>query len=313
VNEECDVAESCDGTNDNCPDDVLVGCVDDDDLDCTVATCDEVEGCLITNNCVEICRGPGFWATHSGYEKGENIGQEVLDEAGPLHVCGELIANTTDLGYLTASLEGFCMRTQGVKQRQLYRVLLTTAFNCAVSEGVDCESITDPFVDVSWNECNALCDGQDVGEDGPTLQECKSQFACFNGGGQIIDGECATGTCAEDASQYCGGDFGDCPLLGAEEQDCVRFADNCASQPLCSDDSEAAAEICPKPGPASSPKTCREARHNDCTIDDCPVNPDFSCAGSCGNQAPGGCYCDTDSCFIGDGCPDRDTQCDVCF
>jgi hypothetical protein len=310
VNPICDVEETCDGTNDNCPDDELLNCEDTDEEECTEATCDEVEGCILGDACIEICRGPGFWSTHSGWEKGENIGEAVLDEAGPLFVCGQTISNTTELGYLTASLEGFCMRTQGVKERQLYRFLLTTAFNCAISEGGSCDDITDDFMDVSYDECNALCAGEDVGEDGPTLQECKHELGCFNSGGRIIDGDCAKGTCEEDTETYCGADYGDCPLLGDQEQDCVPFEDSCARQPLCSEDNDAEATICPKPGPASSPKTCREARHNDCTIDDCPVDPNASCAGLCGPfQAPAGCWCDLDSCIAGDGCPDRDDVC----
>jgi hypothetical protein len=201
------------------------------------------------------------------------------------------------------------MRTQGVKQRQLYRHLLTAQFNCAISEGGSCEDITDKFIDVSYEECNALCAGEDVGEDGPTLEECKNELSCFNTGGRIVDGECAKGTCEND-SEFCGGDFDDC----GDEVECVPFEDSCARQPLCSEDNEAEATICPKPGPASSPKTCKEARHNDCTIDNCPVDPDLlSCVGICGGQAPGGCWCDSESCVFGDGCPDRDTACpDAC-
>jgi hypothetical protein len=270
VNPICDVEESCNGTDVTCPDDDLLNCEDDDEELCTGATCDEIEGCVIGDVCTEICRSPGYWSTHSGYEKGINVGQQVLDEVGSLEVCGQIIDNTDDLGDLSASLEGLCVRTQGVKERQLYRVLVTTAFNCAISEGGSCEDITEGFVDVSWEECNALC-ADDPVEDGPTLQECKAQFACFNSGGRIIDGECAKGTCEEDPETFCGSDYGDCPLVGDEEQDCVPFEDSCARQPICSEDLDAPATICPKPGAASSPKTCKEARHNECTIDNCGV------------------------------------------
>jgi hypothetical protein len=274
ANPVCDVAESCDGTSDACPDDELVNCDDDDNETCTEAICDPVEGCILGDACTEICRGPGFWATHSGEEKGENIGQAVLDETGPIEVCGQVIDNTDDLGDLGAALEGLCVRTQGVKERQLYRTLIATAFNCAISEGGSCEDITDDFVDVSYEECNALCAGDDVGEDGPTLEECKRELGCFNVGGRIVDGKCARGTCEADSEELCGGDFADCPLIGDEEQDCIDFEDSCADVPLCSEDLDAEAMICVKSGPASSPKTCREARHNDCTIDDCAPDND---------------------------------------
>ena len=311
VSDLCDETETCDGTNNACPDDELINCEDDDGVACTEATCDPTEGCVIADNCIEICRSPGFWQTHSGDEKGENIGQAVLDEVGTLNVCGEEIQVTTNLGLLNSSLEGLCVRTQGVHNRQLYRQLVTTAFNCAISEGGSCDNVLEGIVDVKFSECSALCEGNPVA-DGPTLEECKDQLDCFNGGGRWIDGQCARGTCAEDTDEYCGADYGDCPLVGDQAQDCVRFADSCAKQDLCSEDLDAPATICPKPGPASSPKICNEARHNDCTIDYCYDPADYSCEGICGGQAPGGCYCDLDACSFGDGCADHEYFCGAC-
>ena len=196
------------------------------------------------------------------------------------------------------------MRTQGVKDRQLYRQLVATAFNCAISEGGDCDDVLEGLVDVTFTECSALCAG--VGEEGgPTLQECVEQLGCFNGGGRIIEDECVKGTCDGDDVTNCGSEE-DCP----DGIDCVRFADSCAEEAVCSEDLDAPATICPKPGPASSPKTCREARHNECTIDDCVANQaENSCEGRCGGVAPSGCFCDAVSCLFGDGCADRDTFC----
>lgn len=290
VNPACDVEEVCVGTSNDCPDDVLFECGDADGIACTEATCMPDGECVIADNCVEICRGPGYWQTHSGDEKGENVGQQILDEVGTLFVCGEQVTNTTGLDYLTASLEGLCMRTQGVKQRQLYRFLLTTAFNCAISEGGDCDQILSKFIDVSFSECSDVCeDGEEEG--GPTLKDCKAQLGCFNGGGRWIDGDCVKGTCDGDGETYCSDDE-DC----AEEEECERFDDTCRSLDICSEDLDAPAQICPKKGPASSPKTCKVARKNDCTIDNCgpnPVIPD-SCEGQCGNPSvgPSDCSCD---------------------
>ncbi|MFN2426803.1 MAG: hypothetical protein ABR587_10215 [Candidatus Binatia bacterium] len=306
VNELCDIAESCDGGN-VCPEDELVNCEDDDAVSCTEATCDPTEGCIIADNCVEICRSPGYWQTHSGSEKdGENVGQAVLDEVGSLIVCGEEISTTTELGTLDSSLEGLCVRTQGVHQRQLYRQLVAAALNCAISEGGDCDDVVEGLIDVTFSDCDALCAGDPV-VDGPTLGECVEQLGCFNGGGRIVDGECAKGTCEGDGVTYCGADFDGCP----DEQDCVRFEDSCAGEAICSEDLDAPAQICPKPGRASSPKTCKEARHNECTIDDCPEPVTGSCEGQCGGSS-GDCFCDPLSCDIGDGCPDRDIFCNVC-
>lgn len=317
VNPECDVEEVCDGTADDCPADVLAGecaTLDQDDVACTNAICTE-SGCVVEETCIEICRGPGYYQTHSGYEKDSaNVGQEILDALdGGIEVCGQIVDETTDLGQLDSALEGLCMRTQGVKQRQLYRFLLTTAFNCAISEGgngddvfdpEECDNILASFVDVKFTDCSALCAGDPVGDE-PTLQDCKDQLGCFNGGGRWIDGECEKGTCEVDTDVYCSDDE-DCP----DEQACVVFEDACTREDLCSEDLTSAAKVCPKKGPASSPKICKDARKNDCTIDNCPT--DDTCEGRCGGQAPSGCWCDSLSCGFGDGCADRDSFCDVC-
>jgi len=275
---------------------------DDDGIDCTEDVCDDGGACLHTVNdafcddqdaCTEefcspsldcvydficeggaICRSPGFWATHSGYEKSGksvNVGQLVIDEVGPIEVCGETIDSTSNpsspylagLG-LDSNLEGLCMKAKGVPQRRLYRHLVAAAFNCAVSGG-DCDTVTAPFVDVSFSDCSDLCAGNPV-VDGPTLNECASQFDCFNNGGQIINGECAFGTCPNEIeTTYCDGDFGSCPDFMGNPQECVEFPGNCHDQLLCNE----AINICPKSGPASSPGACREARGNSCTIDSC--------------------------------------------
>jgi len=264
VHPDCDVAESCNGTDNNCPDDQLLGCADDDGVACTEATCQPDGECIIADTCVEVCRGAGFWQNHSGDEKGENIGQDVVDSVGGINVCGQIVDSTTSLNNMDSILEGLCIRVQGVKERRLYRQVLTAALNCSISEGGTCEMITDRFIDVSFDECNALCAGTPV-EDGPTLQDCVEQLGCFNSGGRIVDGQCAKGTCEGDSKVLCGADYGDC----ADASDCVKFEDACTRTELCNEDLDAPASICPQSLAASSPKACREARQNDCTIDQC--------------------------------------------
>jgi len=265
VSPDCDIAENCDGANADCPPDML-DCVDDNDgVACTEAAC-SVEGeCVQQDNCEEHCRNHGFWKTHSGYDNdGPNVGQEVLDETGGLDICGYLVIGTTNLGSLQSLLEDLCVRIQGQEIRKLGRTVATAALNCAISEGGTCEQITSKFIDVSFDDCNALCAGNPVGEE-PTMKECIEQLNCFNGGGKIIEGECAKGTCEGDGETLCGSDFGDCP----DEQDCVRFDDTCVGGAICSEDLDAPATICPKSGPATSPRVCNTAKHNDCSIDAC--------------------------------------------
>lgn len=223
----------------------------------------------VVDTCVQTCRGPGYWSTHSGSEKeGVNVGQSVLDQVGPLEVCGQLIDTTTP-GTLASALEALCVKTKGVKERQLYRQLVTAALNCSISEGGDCDEILARFVDVSFTECNALCTDGPV-EEGPTVGQCKKQLGCFNKGGRLEEGECALGTCASQPEIFCGAAWGACPDFEDAPQECVAFEGNCADNSICNDGlDEAPALICPESGRASSPKTCQEARKNSCTIDSC--------------------------------------------
>ena len=269
VDAACDVAEACTGASGDCPTDVLVGCTGTDGLDCTVPTCNVGGACTETDQCVQICRGPGFWANHSSTEKERtDLGQAVIDAGGSIEVCGQVITDSDNTETLDSLLEALCVRTRGVKERQLYRQLVTARLNCAISEGGTCDEILDRFVDVSFSDCNALCAGTPV-VDGPTLTECKQQLSCFNKGGRLVEGECALGTCETDTELSCGAAAGDCPLINDVEQPCIPFEGNCADEELCSTDFESDAQICPDRHPASSPKTCQIARKNQCTIDDC--------------------------------------------
>jgi hypothetical protein len=268
VNAACDVAETCSGSSAECPEDVLVGCVDQDGIACTEPSCNPDGTCGETDECTEICRGPGFWATHSGTQNGgTNIGQSVIDSGGALEVCGQSITASDATDSLNSLVEALCVKTKGVEERQLYRQLVTTALNCSLSEGGTCDDILSRFVDVSFTECNALCAGDPV-EEGPTIDECRSQLACFNRGGRLEEGECVTGTCEEDPEIFCRSDE-DCPLVNDLAQECVDFEDNCADERICSEELDSDAQICPTKRRASSVAACKEARQNECTIDDC--------------------------------------------
>jgi hypothetical protein len=229
---------------------------------------------------------------------------------GSLQVCGQTIDNSSDLDDLDSALEALCVRPQGIDERALYRALVATALNCAVSDGGTCDEILERFVDVSFTDCNTLCQGDTV-PGGPTIDECIEQLECFNEGGQVIEGDCATGTCEDDPEELCGGDFGACedddengaglaasisangqnrgkghgngqgngPDTGGndvggedddlEDDDCEAFEDNCADARLCNTDTDADAELCLGKLRPTLKQECREARRNQCTIDQC--------------------------------------------
>ncbi|MFN2375180.1 MAG: hypothetical protein ABR538_01500 [Candidatus Binatia bacterium] len=269
--------DTCDEANDEC--DVVENNANCDDGDaCTEDVCSIAQGgCVSDYICaIDICRSAGYWSTHSGNEKKKkesiNVGQEVLDLFGPFEICGQSVSATANaespfldgLG-LDSSLEGLCMRAQGVKQRQLYRQLMAARFNCAVSGAADCDTITSKYIDVLWSDCSDVCAGNPPAIDPPTANECASQLGCFNNGGRVIfDGKCAYGTCENEPSVHCDGDYGDCPLFEEAPQACIPFEGNCHDSALCNE-----GIYCPKSTPASSPGACREARHNECTIDSC--------------------------------------------
>lgn len=181
-----------------------------------------------------ICRTPGFWGTHGGRRKGgHNITQAAIDAAGgQLEVCGQMIDRSEPIGGLESALEGLCVRVQGVKQRQLYRQLVAAALNCALSGAPDsCSNLVPGF-----DECNDLCRR---GASGRAVSMCIESIDCFNNGG----------------------------VFDPDSKECVYLEGNCHEQPLC--DSPIAGMCFDPPGPATSSRECRQAKANDCTIDDC--------------------------------------------
>lgn len=242
----------------------LAECPDADGVACTVAMRDDTGACVEVDACTETCRPATYWASHAGVENGgENLVQQAIDAAGPFVVCGHML-RTTEAGSLASALEALCVRIDGLEERQLFRQLVTTNLNCAISEGGRCDQILERFIDVSFSDCNNLCAGEPV-KGGPSAQECTRQLSCFNDGGRVFDGQCATGTCGKDSLQLCGADHGNC----AGGKDCVRFDDTCAYSPVCSADLEAMAGICPANEKDSSADICQVARNNACTLDDC--------------------------------------------
>jgi len=190
VSPACDVAESCTGSTGQCPTDVLVGCPDTDGSDCMRPACSPSGQCTTTDDCEEICRPSSFWALHAGStDAGDSLIDDILQQTGAIDICGQMIDSATDLGVTSSAMEALCVRTSGVFERPLFRQLVTTALNCAVSEGGTCDDILSRFINVSFTQCNSLCASNPTASPGiattttPTVTQCINELACFNAGG----------------------------------------------------------------------------------------------------------------------------------
>ena len=261
----------------------LKDCSEDPDDLCTLDTCSEEEGgiCQHSNVCNDICRRPAWWGT-----RGDTLVQGLLDATGGLEVCGQTITETTveggqsvdELG-LSSALEGLCVSVDREPIRRLYRELLTAELNCAISgRPTNCDAVVGQFIDVSFSECDHLCEIGDATS--ATARQCARQLACFNNGGKLVNGHCAIGRC-NITGQLCGGDSGLCPPITLVThvvfQTCGHFDDNCRDERFCNAglnipagcDDNSSQNLS-----RSSSAACREAKDNECTIDDCPFGDD---------------------------------------
>ena len=141
-----------------------------------------------------------------------------------------------------------------------------------------CDEVVATYVDAgfSYSECNDLCNGDlELSDEEYALltSGCIDQLNCYNNGGTIVDGLCAYGDC-DVTHEPCGGDYGTCPPINVIGfpllQVCERFADNCRDESFCAP----ALEVCPDRLPNSGTRACKEAKKNDCTIDDCSIDDD---------------------------------------
>lgn len=215
----------------------------------------------------EICRTPGFWATHAGTEKdrSQNITFAVIGAApgSQLDVCGKVIKNT-DLASILSAEEAMCVSPRGDKRLQLARHLTAAALNCVMSGGTDtCSGVS---IEQTFAECNSVCT-LNSGD----ISGCIAKIDCFNNGGSLLpNGMCATGTCSndgdpckEDADCHAGSDAGSADTTAPV---CVPDADNCHRRALVNPDLGLNFD---PPGPAGSPKKCNDAEKNKCTIFSC--------------------------------------------
>src|SRR5690606_7780546 len=155
---------------------------------------------------------------------------------------------------LDSALEGLCVRPEHVPQRSLYRELVATALNCAMSGSGDCDAVIGKFVEVSFGECNALCAGElDVSPESllALAERCTDHLECYNRGGRHDGNKCALGQC-DVTGDLCGGDYGACPPVASVPvtilQTCRRFSGNCRNEEFC----QPALELCPPRLPFTS-------------------------------------------------------------
>jgi hypothetical protein len=249
----------------------------------------EDEPVIITG--FEVCRTPGFWATHACPEtcpgdydmyceksNSNNVTQSVINAGGgSIEVCGYLITNTVgtreegkgkDKIEIISSdpesvLEAMCVNIQGELKLQLIRHLTAAALNCIVSNcSSDC---TGTSIEQMFKECNAVC--QDDPNATLTVEECVYAIDCWNNGGkpELID-----------SVWYCNPMYPSCheSMLGmCEGGEYFCTEGNTTLTPegvrICEDGSE-----CLPTGPAGSSNACSSARANDCTLLDgeCELN-----------------------------------------
>ncbi|MFN2375262.1 MAG: hypothetical protein ABR538_01915, partial [Candidatus Binatia bacterium] len=271
--------ESCNEATDSCVSTPFNERCDDEDQ-CTTDTCIVGEGCRHVFSCKDICRRFGFYAKRAGDERDQqNVVQEILDAVDGLEVCGQSITETSindsveGLG-LDSALEGLCVKVEGIEERSLYRELVTTALNCAMSGSNSedfCDSVVTRFVDVEFSECNEAC--AEGGSDTAFGKACIQQLDCYNSGGRLVGNKCSYGTC-DVTGELCGGGYGPCPPVASIPfpilQVCERYPDNCRDEEFCQE----GLDICPERAPVSSGRACKEAKRNECTIDNCFNNND---------------------------------------
>jgi hypothetical protein len=228
----------------------------------------------------EVCRTPGFWATHACPEtcpgdydmyceksNSNNITQAVINEGGgSLDICGYLITNTVGTVEIgkgknmteipssdpQSALEAMCVRVQGEHRLQLIRQLTAAALNCIVSKGSsDCSGVS---IGPWFQACNALCADPNDPNATYTVQECIYVIDCWNNGGKPVYQ-------MEEDAWYCQPMYPSCHerMLGMCENGTICTEDNIVSG-LCDDGSEC------KSGAAGSSKACNSATQNECTL-----------------------------------------------
>ena len=185
----------------------------DNDL-CTDDSCNSntpagMDPCVYTPNdqCNEICRTPGYWATHSSSVKTlcSDVTGAVIEMGGPINVCGEWIANgandhTLPANNAASAVEAMCVNVKGQLARQLARQLTAAALNCIISGKPGC---TGASIDATFALCNAGCAWAVGNAATPppnfNMGWCISAIDCFNNGfGSPTESGCGASTGCHD-------------------------------------------------------------------------------------------------------------------
>ncbi len=148
-----------------------------------------------------------------------------------------------------------------------------------------------------------------VVDDGSPLNSCAGNCGGQAPGGCYCDAQCEqTGDCCADKEEQCGGTT--CEQLGFEGGECGTFSGSkCeGGNPWeCIDQGPVSCWV--QTATCADNETCTDPITSGakCVVD--PENPDNSCAGNCGGQAPGGCFCDEQCEQTGDCCEDKNDVC----
>ena len=264
----------------------------EDPLGPTGAHC-EVDPGNAQNSCKDKCDGQapsGCWCDKQCEANGdccpdkeEACGETTCEDLGYLGSCGLFSGSKCEAGHPYA-----CQEKGGLK-------CWVQTETCG--DGQVCK---DPF-----GPSPAACESDPEN----ALNSCKDKCGGQADGGCWCDDQCdQTGDCCPDKKEMCGEPT--CEDLGFPQGSCGVF-----SNTKCADNQPHA---CEKKGSLScwvQSETCEEGFKcvdplvgaAKCEVDDgSPVN---SCAGNCGNQAPGGCWCDTKCEDNGDCCADKKEKC----
>ena len=254
----------------------------------------EVDPDNTLNSCEGACDGqaPGGCWCDDQCEVNEDCCPDKDDQCGG--------ASCESLGLPGGSCNFLSNNTKCLES-DVYSCLDQGPFSCWVltndcTEGFKC---TDPL----------LGDAKCVVDDGSPVNSCAGKCGAQASGGCWCDAKCEQNNdCCADKEEACGGTT--CEALGVAGGACgLLSGDKCedGSPWNCVDQGPvscwvqiatcAANEVCVDP--LLSEAHCIED-------DDDPAN---SCVGVCGQQAPGGCWCDDKCAENGDCCNDKDDEC----
>jgi len=248
------------------------------------------------NSCVDKCGGQapgGCWCDNNC----EQAGDCCPDKES---ACGE--TTCADLGYPLGSCSGF-LNGSKCEEGQPYECQTKGVLKCWVQTDTcgEAEKCVDPF-----GPTGAHCETDPDNDLNSCAGKCGEQAA----GGCWCDKSCAqNGDCCPDKVEACGETT--CEDLGYTLGSCGLFSgskceDNqpYACQEVAGMDCWVQTEVCGEGQTCKDPFGPSSAK---CETD--PDNELNSCAGKCGGQAAGGCWCDDQCDQNGDCCPDKEDQC----